>query len=141
MIKKCVLKKIVAGLIAGAVVAFAAHAQMTDDEIIERIKPHGKVHVAGAKSEEAAAQGPRSGEQIYKQACVNCHAAKDGMQILGAPRLNNGADWQPRLDEKGLDTVWKNAVNGINAMPPMGTCGDCNEDDIKAAIEYMIKGI
>nr|MCS5577811.1 c-type cytochrome [Alteromonas macleodii] len=31
--------------------------------------------------------------------------------------------------------------NGINAMPPRGTCGNCSDDEIKAAIEYMIEGI
>ena len=61
--------------------------------------------------------------------------------MLGAPKLQDAADWQPRLDEKGFDTVWQNDINGINAMPPMGTCGDCSNDDIKAAIEYMIEGI
>ncbi|MFC3095403.1 cytochrome c5 family protein [Alteromonas sediminis] len=111
---------------------------MTEQEIIDRIKPHGNVKVAGAEAESAtAAGGARSGADIYNQACVACH----GAGVLGAPKLQVAADWQPRLDEKGFETVWMNAVNGINAMPPMGTCGDCNEDDIKAAVEYMIEGI
>jgi len=42
---------------------------------------------------------------------------------------------------QGFDTVWKNAIDGIGAMPAMGTCGDCSNDDIKAAIEHMIAGI
>ncbi|MCP4233523.1 MAG: cytochrome c5 family protein, partial [Aestuariibacter sp.] len=29
----------------------------------------------------------------------------------------------------------------FNAMPPRGTCGTCSDDDIKAAIEYMIEGV
>ncbi|MFC3123097.1 c-type cytochrome [Agaribacter flavus] len=110
---------------------------MTEEEIAERIKPVGKVKVAGAVEASAAAAGPKSGKDIYNGACVACH----GAGVLGAPKLQIAADWQPRLDEKGFDQVWKNAVNGINAMPPMGTCGDCTEDDIKAAIEYMIEGI
>jgi cytochrome c5 len=43
--------------------------------------------------------------------------------------------------EKGFDTVWQNAIKGIGGMPPMGTCGDCSDDEIKAAIEHMIEGI
>jgi cytochrome c5 len=31
-----------------------------------------------------------------------------------------------------------NATNGIRAMPPMGTCMDCTEDQLKAAIQYMV---
>lgn len=127
-------------VIATALTVFTASAQDTNnDEILERIKPVGKVHVAGASASGDAASGggARSGEDIYNAACVACH----GAGVLGAPKFRDAADWQPRLDEKGLDGVWKNAVNGINAMPPMGTCGSCSEDDIKLAIEYMIEGI
>ena len=128
--------KVLLGLSAFILSALTLNAQeMTDDEIAERIKPHGSVHIAGAKA--AVAAGPRSGQEIYNQACVACH----GSGVLGAPKLQAAADWQPRLDEKGYDTVWQNAINGINAMPPMGTCGDCSNDDIKAAIDYMIEGI
>jgi cytochrome c5 len=37
--------------------------------------------------------------------------------------------------------VWQNAINGINAMPPRGTCADCSDDEIKAAIEHMTEGL
>ena len=46
-----------------------------------------------------------------------------------------------RLADKGRDGVWKNAISGINAMPPMGACGNCSEDDILSAIDYMIEGV
>lgn len=119
------------GAIAMVVAAFAINAQeMSDDAIKERIKPVGSVHVAGAAA--AASAGAMSGEDVYNKACVACHAAG----VLGAPRLNNAADWAPRLDN-GFDTVLSNAINGINAMPPRGTCASCSDDDIKAAIEYM----
>ncbi|WP_338063735.1 c-type cytochrome [Alteromonas flava] len=130
--------KVLVGLSALLFSALTLNAQeMKDEEIAERIKPYGSVHVAGAEAAGAAAAGPRSGQDIYNQACVACH----GSGVLGAPKLQVAADWQPRLDEKGYDTVWENAINGINAMPPMGTCGDCSNDDIKAAIDYMIEGI
>lgn len=131
-------KKVLAGLALVAATGFAVQAQMSDEEIIERIKPHGKSHVAGAQAEAAAAAGgAKSGQDIYNQACVACH----GAGVLGAPKLQVAGDWQARLDEKGLDGVVQSAINGINAMPPMGTCGSCSEDDIKAAVEYMIEGI
>jgi cytochrome c5 len=113
--------KVLALLIAASGLFIAGSiAQETADDIAERIKPVGKVNIAGAAA-----------------ACTACHA----VGVLGAPKTQVAADWQPRLDEKGFDTVWKNAIDGINAMPPMGTCGDCTNDDIKAAIEYMIEGI
>ena len=127
-------------MMATALTVFAVQAQeMSDDAIAERIKPVGEVHVAGAAAEGAAAGGggAKSGEDVYNQACVACH----GSGVLGAPKLHVAADWQPRLDERGLDGIWQHALDGFNAMPPRGTCGSCSDDEIKAAIEYMIEGI
>lgn len=106
------------------------------EDIVKRIKLVGSVHVAGAAAAGAAAAGPRSGADIYNSSCIACH----GAGVLGAPKLQDAEGWAPRM-EQGFDTVLANAINGINAMPPMGTCGDCSNDDIKAAIEYMIEGI
>ena len=128
--------RVLVSLLISALFFVSVNAQeSTDQDIAERIMPVGKVHIAGAAP--AAAAGPRTGKQIYDGACVACHTSG----VLGAPKLQVAGDWQPRLDEKGFDQVWKNAVNGINAMPAMGTCGDCTEDDIKAAVNYMIEGI
>ncbi|MGQ8364194.1 c-type cytochrome [Glaciecola sp. 1036] len=110
--------------------------EMTEEDIIERIKPVGQVKVAGAASETASAQ-PKTGKSIYESACQACHA----VGVLGAPKFQNAADWQPRL-EKGFDQVWQNAINGIPpGMPAKGTCSSCTDEDIKIAIEYMTEGI
>lgn len=130
------IKLLLAALVAFLSVGVATAQDMSDEEIKKRIAPVGSVHVAGAQAASAQAAGPRSGADIYNSACVACHSAG----VLGAPKLQDAADWAPRM-EKGFDTVWQNAINGINAMPPMGTCGNCSNDDIKAAIEYMIEGI
>ncbi len=131
------VKALVSVFVASCFVVAGSVAQEDNSALIDRIKPVGEVQVAGAVTVDAAAAGPRSGKDIYSSACTACHAGG----VLGAPKTQVAADWQPRLDEKGFDQVWKNAVNGINAMPAMGTCGDCTEDDIKSAIEYMIEGI
>lgn len=111
--------------------------EMSEEEIRKRIQPVGSVHVAGAEAASAGSSaGTRSGADVYNQACVACH----GSGVLGAPKLQNAADWAPRM-EQGMDVVLQNAINGINAMPPKGTCGNCSDDEIKAAIEHMIDGI
>ncbi len=128
--------RVLVSLLISALFFVSANAQdMTDDDIAQRIKPSGNVHIAGAAP--AVAAGPRTGEQIYNGACVACHAAG----VLGAPKSQVAAEWQPRLDEKGFDQVWKNALVGINAMPAMGACGDCSDDDIKTAINYKVDGV
>jgi cytochrome c5 len=109
-------------------------ADMSDEAIKARIKPLGTVVVAGAVAEVAG--GARSGADVYTASCVACH----GAGVLGAPKLNDAAGWTPRL-EKGMDALLSNAINGINAMPPKGTCMNCSDDEIKAAIEHMIAGL
>lgn len=75
----------------------------------------------------------RSGEQIFNTYCVACHMSG----VAGAPKFGDQADWQPRID-KGIDTLLKDAISGIKAMPPRGLCFDCSDDELKLAIEYMI---
>jgi len=110
-----------------------------DDEIRERIKPVGEVCVAGedcgdiAAPAPAAPAGPRSGEDIYNSTCFGCH----GTGAAGAPKLGDAAAWSSRTG-KGLDAVISNAINGFNGMPPRGTCGGCSDDDIAAAVSYIV---
>jgi cytochrome c5 len=115
----------------------SAQAVTSDDVIAERLMPAGKVCLQGDEScgsaSAAPAGGTRTAEDTVATACNSCH----GTGVLGAPKIGSG-DWAARLDAKGLDTLVSNAINGIGAMPARGTCSDCTDDDIKAAIEYMI---
>jgi cytochrome c5 len=105
-------------------------------DIEARIAPAGKVCMQGDNTcggaGAAASSGPRSGEQVYNTYCTACHSAG----VLGAPKTGT-ADWTARIDAKGLDAVYANGVNGIGAMPPKGTCADCSDDEIHAAIDFM----
>jgi len=131
---------VVASLVAGVFFTGAVLAESSlEDEIRERIKPVGEVCISGedcgdiAAPVAAAAAGPRSGEDIYKTTCFGCH----GTGAAGAPKLGDSAAWSARTS-KGLDAVISNAINGINAMPPRGTCASCSDDDIAAAVNYMV---
>ena len=75
-------------------------------------------------------------KQKYMASCFACHSTG----AAGAPKVGAGMiiEWESRL-EKGLDAVVANAVNGVNAMPAKGLCFDCNEDDIRALVEYMLE--
>jgi cytochrome c5 len=72
------------------------------------------------------------GEAIYNTKCVVCH----GSGVAGAPKFGDKEAWAPRI-ATGMDALLSSATNGKNAMPPKGTCMECSEDDLKAAIEYM----
>lgn len=131
---------VVASLVAGVFFTGAVLAESSlEDEIRERIKPVGEVCISGedcgdiAAPVAAASAGPRSGEDVYKTTCFGCH----GTGAAGAPKLGDSAAWSARTS-KGLDAVISNAINGFNAMPPRGTCASCSDDDIAAAVNYMV---
>ncbi|MCW9059809.1 MAG: c-type cytochrome [Gammaproteobacteria bacterium] len=86
---------------------------------------------AAAAAEPAAASG--KGKEIYQASCFACH----GTGAAGAPKIGDQAAWAPRID-KGMDTLLQHSINGFNAMPPKGTCMACSDEDLKAAVEYMI---
>jgi len=71
------------------------------------------------------------GKKIYEASCAVCH----GNDSMGAPDVGNKEAWA-KVMKKGMDAVLKNAINGINAMPPRGGT-DLPDDKLKAAIEYM----
>ncbi|MBS98754.1 MAG: cytochrome c5 family protein [Oceanospirillaceae bacterium] len=88
---------------------------------------------AAALLAPAAAMAERTGEEIYNTKCSVCHAAG----VAGAPVFGDAAAWAPRA-EKGIDALLATAKSGINAMPPMGTCVDCSDAELKASIQYML---
>jgi len=112
----------------------------TTEEIKARLAPAGELCKAGescGQSVAAAAGGSGgglglSGEQVYNQFCFACHMAGVG----GAPKLHAVDEWAPRL-AKGDEAIWQSMVNGLNAMPPKGTCMGCSDDELKAAVEFM----
>jgi cytochrome c5 len=117
--------------------AVSAQAAM-NEEIAERIKPVGEVCVQGQEcpgvGEVAAATGggARSADDIIAKHCNACH----GAGVLGAPKIGDTAAWKARATN-GIDGLLANAISGLNAMPPKGTCGDCSDDELKGAIEKM----
>jgi predicted CxxxxCH...CXXCH cytochrome family protein len=70
---------------------------------------------------------------VYNASCLACHTTG----AAGAPKLGDSPAWGARA-AKGMDTLLSNAINGINAMPPKGTCAACSDDELKAAIEYIL---
>ncbi|UTW09775.1 c-type cytochrome [Pseudomonas benzenivorans] len=124
---------------AAVLALWAVTAQAaTNDEIAERLKPVGEVCVMGeeCKGVEAVAAsaggGARTADDIVAKNCSACHSAG----VLGAPKIGDTAAWQARASN-GVDGLLANAIAGINAMPPKGTCGDCSDDELRAAIEKM----
>lgn len=140
--KKLMVKR-AAALVALLTVAVSAWA-LTDKqraEVEERIKPAGEVCLQGDAScgsaMAAAGGGEKSGKEVYEGSCQGCHAVGAG----GAPKLGDTADWAART-EKGMDAVYANAINGFNdigMMPAKGLCMSCSDDEVIAAVDYLVE--
>ena len=79
-----------------------------------------------------------NGEAIYKKACRICH----GTGIGGAPKFGDASIWAPRI-AKGIDVLEDHAIKGFNdrgIMPPRGGRPNLSDDEVKAAVAYMVNG-
>ena len=76
----------------------------------------------------------RSGEEVYEKTCLSCH--KFG--IAGAPKFGNSDDWAPRV-KKGMDALYDSALNGKGAMPAKGGNRVLTDEEVKAAVDYMVE--
>ncbi|WP_072680606.1 c-type cytochrome [Arcobacter sp. LA11] len=69
----------------------------------------------------------------YATYCSACHANK----AIGAPVLGDKEAWAEVM-EKGLEEVYTNGIDGINAMPPKGTAMGLSDDEFKQIVDYII---
>ena len=111
----------------------------SDDDIRDRLAPFGSLCRAGddcGSSAAVADTGPLSGEAVYNQFCFACHATG----ASDAPILADAEAWAPRID-KGMDTLMASTLNGIGMMPAKGTCMNCSDDELQAAVDYMVEAV
>ncbi len=85
---------------------------------------------------QSIAGKPDEGEQIVQHYCAMCHAQKPMIEV-GAPKIGQGKDWDPRIKE-GIDHLFKHANEGYNAMPPRGGCFECTDKQLMLAISAML---
>jgi cytochrome c5 len=87
---------------------------------------------------ESMAKGDMTvGEKVYNQSCSSCH--DEG--ISGAPKIGDSAAWADRI-AKGMEALNKNAIDGFTGetgmMPAKGGFSTLSDDEVKAAVEYMV---
>ena len=77
----------------------------------------------------------KTGEKLYKSACVACHSTG----AANAPKLGNKAAWAP-LIAKGMDDMMTVAIQGKGAMPARGGT-KADDAALRAAVEYMVSRV
>ncbi len=77
------------------------------------------------------------GKTVFGKTCSMCHAS--GM--AGAPKPGDKADWAPRIAQ-GMELLNKHALEGYTgakgAMPARGGNTALSDDEVKAAVAYMV---
>jgi cytochrome c5 len=118
-------------------------SSMSHDAIMARLKPVGEIGMYDPNAPQpiaakpvaiaAAAPSANKAEATFKGVCSACH----GAGVMGAPTFGDKAAWGPRI-AKGLDVLYVSAIKGKNAMPAKGGNPTLADDDIKAAVQYMV---
>lgn len=138
------MRLIIVALLTGVSLSLFASDDVDRQQIQQRIQPIGKVRiqedgndVSSTEDQDKTAEKIEKiepGRATYEQYCVVCH--RDG--LAGAPKFQDSNDWQPRLSGRTIDQLVASSLKGLNAMPAKGTCMECTDDDMKAAIQYML---
>jgi cytochrome c5 len=91
---------------------------------------------APAPSAAPAKLAADAGQKLYQSACQVCH----GAGIAGAPKFGDKAAWAPRIAQ-GPAVLNDHAIKGFTGkagmMPPKGG-SSASDDEVKAAVEYMV---
>jgi len=114
---------------------------MDAEAIAERLKPVARENIGEEQIAEAPPAAEESadsdddsvGKQVVTQVCAVCHST--GM--MNSPKIASAGDWAPRI-EKGMDTLYTHAINGFNMMPARGGNPKLTDDEVKAAVDYMV---
>ncbi len=114
-----------------------------EKKVLDRIKPLGVVATTAEEAQKASpklaepapvvASGPMSAEQVYNTACLACHSTG----VAGAPKTGDVAAWAPRIAQ-GEDVLFEHATKGFKGMPPRGGSSQLTDDEVKAAIDFML---
>jgi cytochrome c5 len=91
---------------------------------------------AAAPSADVLAKG----RLVYGNACYICHT----VGAAGAPRLGDKEQWAERVGQP-RDTIYEHALKGYvgkkGMMPPKGGRPDLADEDVKAAVEFMLAAL
>ena len=131
--------KLVLLFVLACATLFAIGQDESGETVEDRLKPFGNICMEG---EDCGSVVPvtvavsRSGIEVYNAHCFACHATG----VSEAP-LVAAEEWQVRLEEKGAEMLLANTKTGFNVvMPAMGTCMNCTDAELQAAIDYLVTG-
>jgi cytochrome c5 len=78
------------------------------------------------------------GEKVFVSSCKSCHDT--GAAQNDAPQLSEQGEWKDRAG-KGRADLYQSAVEGYTgyySMPPRGGNAALSDDELKAAVDYLL---
>jgi cytochrome c5 len=118
---------LLAGWVASGDKKAAGSDAYSDKAVAERIKP-----IALTEYKDASNAVVKTGEQVYKEVCMGCHAAG----AAGAPKFADASAWGTRL-KAGLEALTASVIKGKGAMGARGGNPDLSDAEIQNAVVYM----
>jgi len=99
----------------------------------------GQTAVAATDTGSDAAEDVDPGKRIHDALCLSCHSTG----LAGIPQTGKVDDWVERIAQGNL-LLYERAINGYTGetgmvMPPRGGNASLSDDEVKAAVDYMIE--
>ncbi|MEE9310167.1 MAG: c-type cytochrome [Cocleimonas sp.] len=137
-----------AGFDLGAAKEAPAKVMTETTKVIEKVMPAVAAVIPAAPSAPTPPVAPKAmeaevaaapamdlkkGKSVYDSACFACHQSG----VAGSPKLGDKAAWVARI-AAGNDVMYTTALKGKGAMPAKGGNMGLSDDDVKAAVDYMV---
>jgi cytochrome c5 len=75
-----------------------------------------------------------TGKMVYEKTCAACHATG----LVGAPKIGDKEAWSAHIHH-GVDHMVESAIKGKGAMPAKGGNASLSDDEVKAAVGYIVE--
>jgi cytochrome c5 len=118
--------------------ARGGNAGLSDNEIARAVSY--MANQSGVKFKQPAIQPDAAvtlkagtGKTVFEANCAVCHVPG----AANAPKFGDKAAWSPRI-KTGMESLYKSALSGKNAMPPKGGNATLADADVKAAVDYIV---
>lgn len=115
-------------------------AEAATEEKAEEATQEPAAEVKQEATETVAAAAPSwagiDGEKVYRGLCFSCH----DMGVAQAPVLGKATAWEARI-AAGMDALYENSIKGKGIMPAKGGNPNLSDDEIKAAVDWMVSQV
>lgn len=117
-------------------IARANHPMPVASQPASFVPPTAASAAATTTTATATQVSADAGEKLFGSVCTTCHTAG----LMGAPKFGDKAAWAPRIAQ-GKETLYKHAIGGFqgkNGVMPAKGGSQASDDEVKAAVDYMV---